>query len=92
MQLKKLKIDKSFIIDIDQNDNDSAITNAAIQMAHGLGLSVVAEGIESEDIWHRLRQMGCDYGQGYWIARPMPMDDLLVWIDNHHNLLKPSTG
>ena len=90
MQLKELKIDKSFIIDIDDCENDSAITNAAIQMAHGLGLDVVAEGIESEEIWHKLQQMGCDYGQGYWIAQPMPIDDLLVWIDEHHALLGPA--
>jgi EAL domain-containing protein (putative c-di-GMP-specific phosphodiesterase class I) len=61
-------------------------------MAHGLGLDVVAEGIESEEIWNRLRQMGCDYGQGYWIAWPMPIDDLLVWIDEHHNLLQRAAG
>ncbi len=91
MPLKELKIDKSFIIDIDQCENDSAITNAAIQMAHGLGLDVVAEGIESEEIWDRLRQMGCDYGQGYWIARPMPIDELLAWIDDQQVLLKPPT-
>ncbi len=91
MPLKELKIDKSFIIDIDQCENDSAITNAAIQMAHGLGLDVVAEGIENENIWNRLRQMGCDYGQGYWIAKPMPVNELLLWIDSHHTLLKPST-
>jgi len=89
MQLKELKIDKSFILDIDACENDSAITNAAIQMAHGLGLDVVAEGIESEAIWERLQLMGCDYGQGYWIARPMPIDALLAWIDDHHALLKP---
>jgi len=90
MPLKELKIDKSFIVDIDQCENDSAITNAAIQMAHGLGLDVVAEGIESEEIWDRLRQMGCDYGQGFWIARPMPIDDLLAWIDEHYMLPEPS--
>jgi diguanylate cyclase (GGDEF)-like protein/PAS domain S-box-containing protein len=79
MTLKELKIDKSFILDIDRNEDDAAITNASIQMAHGLGLDVVAEGIESEATWNRLKQMGCDYGQGYWISRPMPIDQLLGW-------------
>jgi len=91
MPLKELKIDKSFIIDIDQNENDSAITNAAIQMAHGLGLDVVAEGIENEKVWNRLRQMGCDYGQGYWIAKPMSVNDLLLWINKHHAPLNASS-
>lgn len=80
MPLKELKIDKSFITDIHRNDDDSAITNAAIQMAHGLGLDVVAEGIESETTWNHLQQMGCDYGQGFWIARPMPVEELLPWL------------
>ncbi|HEB81763.1 MAG TPA: phosphodiesterase [Gammaproteobacteria bacterium] len=83
MPLKELKIDKSFITEINHNDNDAAITNAAIQMAHGLGLNVVAEGIESEPIWNRLQQMGCDYGQGFWIARPMPIEALLDWLREH---------
>jgi len=84
MQLQELKIDKSFIVDIDECSNDYAITNAAIQMAHGLGLKVVAEGVENEEIWNRLKQMGCDYGQGFWIAKTMPIDDLLTWIDESH--------
>ncbi|VAW50820.1 diguanylate cyclase/phosphodiesterase (GGDEF & EAL domains) with PAS/PAC sensor(s) [hydrothermal vent metagenome] len=88
MPLKELKIDKSFITDIEQSKNDLAITNAAIQMAHGLGMDVIAEGIESEQIWNRLKQMGCDYGQGFWIAKPMPVSELLLWINNHHDLLK----
>jgi EAL domain-containing protein (putative c-di-GMP-specific phosphodiesterase class I) len=91
MPLKELKIDKSFIVDIVKNENDSAITNAAIQMAHGLGLDVVAEGIEDENIWNRLQQMGCDYGQGYWIARPMPVNDFISWLRDHHSLLESSS-
>ncbi len=89
MPLRELKIDKSFITDINQCENDAAITNAAIQMAHSLGLDVVAEGIENEATWDQLRQMGCDYGQGYWIAKPMPFNDLLTWVNNHHTWLTP---
>jgi len=61
-------------------------------MAHGLGLDVVAEGIESEAIWGQLKEMGCDYGQGYWIARPMPINDLLVWIDENQIALESSAS
>ncbi len=82
MTLTELKIDKSFIIDIETNENDEAITNASIQMAHGLGLSVVAEGIEDKATWQRLKQMSCDSGQGYWIARPMPVDALHEWLSS----------
>ncbi len=91
MPLKELKIDKLFISDINQCENDAAITNAAIQMAHGLGLSVVAEGIESEEIWNRLRQMGCDYGQGFWIAKPMDINKLRLWINRYHAVPKSSS-
>lgn len=90
MPLKEIKIDKTFVMDIVQNENDSAITNAAIQMAHGLGLDVVAEGIEDESVWNCLREMGCDYGQGYWIAKPMPTHELESWVNNYHSLSKPS--
>jgi len=91
MPLKELKIDKLFISDINKCENDAAITNAAIQMAHGLGLHVVAEGIESEEIWNRLRQMGCDYGQGFWIAKPMDINKLHLWINRYYAVPKSSS-
>ncbi len=97
MQLKELKIDKSFILNIDQHENDSAITNAAItnamiKMAHALGLEVVAEGIENEEIWSRLSDIDCDYGQGYWIAKPMSANKFISWVKNYHELIKSSSG
>jgi len=84
MTLKELKIDKTFIIDINHNENDAAITYASMQMAHGLGLEVVAEGIEDEATWLKLKQMGCDYGQGFWVAKPMPYNELVKWLAGHH--------
>jgi diguanylate cyclase len=85
MPLKEIKIDKSFIMDIENSKNDAAITNAAIQMAHGLGLDVIAEGIENENIWYMLKDMGCDFGQGFWMAKPMPIKDLLDWLTEHND-------
>lgn len=85
MPLKEIKIDKSFITDIENSRNDAAITNAAIQMAHGLGLDVIAEGIANENIWYMLKDMGCDFGQGFWVAKPMPIKDLLVWLAEHYD-------
>jgi len=82
MTLKELKIDKTFILDIENSKSDEAIVSASIQMAHGLGLEVVAEGIESEATWKLLQGLGCDYGQGFWIAKPMPYDELVEWIAN----------
>ncbi len=80
MPLKEIKIDKTFILDVNKNEDDAAITYASIQMAHGLGLEAVAEGIEDEATWLKLKEMGCDYGQGFWIAKPAPYDELLEWL------------
>lgn len=80
LPLSELKIDKSFVLEITGNENDAAIAMASIQMAHALGLEVVAEGIENKDSWEMLHIMGCDYGQGYWMAKPMPFKELLNWL------------
>jgi diguanylate cyclase (GGDEF)-like protein len=75
-----LKIDRVFVSDILENTKDRAITESIIALAHKLGLSVLAEGIESEDVWQRLRSLHCDEGQGYHLGRPMPSADLSRWI------------
>lgn len=80
LPLSELKIDKVFILDMINNSDDEAITQASIQMAHSLGMSVVAEGIESKEIWDQLKIRNCDYGQGYWIAKPMPINELKLWL------------
>jgi diguanylate cyclase (GGDEF)-like protein/PAS domain S-box-containing protein len=80
LPLSELKIDKSFVLDITSNENDAAICKASIQMAHTLGLEVVAEGIEHQETWNLLRDLDCDYGQGFWMAKPMSRDDLIGWL------------
>ncbi len=67
-----LKIDRSFVSDITENLADSELINATIAMAHGLNLKVVAEGIETEEQLTYLKQLNCDYGQGYLFGKPMP--------------------
>ncbi len=59
---------------------DEAIVEAVITLAHRLGIRVVAEGIETERTFERLGEMGCDIGQGYWISRPIPADDVVTWV------------
>jgi len=80
LPVSELKIDKTFVLDITSSENDAAICRASIQMAHTLGLVVVAEGIENEESWNLLQEMNCDYGQGVWMARPMPFDELVGWL------------
>jgi predicted signal transduction protein with EAL and GGDEF domain len=63
------------------NTNDQTIVGSTLRMAHSLDLSVVAEGIEERTHYGMLRDLGCDVGQGYWIAKPMSADKLLAWAD-----------
>lgn len=80
LPLSELKIDKSFVMEITENENDAAIARASIQMAHALGLKVVAEGIENKASWDLLHNMGCDYGQGFWVGIPVPVKELIDWL------------
>src|SRR6185503_8147755 len=79
--LKKLpvdtiKIDKSFVIDMAKDEDDVLIVLSTINLAHNLGLKVVAEGVETEQIWDRLFAFGCDSAQGYYMSKPLPAANL----------------
>ncbi len=71
-----VKIDRSFVADVLRDPDDLALTTAIIAMAHSLGITVVAEGIETEGQYAILRERGCDQGQGFWLGRPMSTDDI----------------
>lgn len=83
--ISKLKIDKSFISGLPQGKEDIAITRAIIAMAHGMGLEVVAEGVEHGDQAELLCELGCDIFQGYYYAKPMPIDDLLTLYSQYQD-------
>jgi diguanylate cyclase (GGDEF)-like protein len=72
-----VKIDRSFVADVLRDPDDLALTSAIIAMAHSLGITVVAEGIETEGQYAILRERGCDQGQGFWLGRPMSGEDFL---------------
>jgi diguanylate cyclase (GGDEF)-like protein len=84
LPVSELKIDKSFVMHMQQNENDRIIVNSTIELAHNMGLKVVAEGIENIDTWVLLNDMGCDYGQGYYITKPMPVSDFDSWLMTWH--------
>lgn len=73
--LDALKIDRSFVAELDDNNDDAAICAAIIAMAHRLGLQVIAEGIETDYQLEFLRDQGCEIGQGYLLGRPLPASD-----------------
>jgi diguanylate cyclase (GGDEF)-like protein len=92
-QLKRLpvdeiKIDKSFVMNM-KDARDEAIVRATIDLAHQLGLSVVAEGIENEAVLDKLTAFGCEHGQGYYIAKPMPQQDFLGWLAHWRGVTTP---
>ena len=78
--LDVLKIDRSFVDDLPGDDEDAAIVDTIIAMAHRLKLDVIAEGVETADQVEFLREHGCDNMQGYYLGRPMSSEDLLEWL------------
>ncbi len=74
MPMNELKIDKSFIIDMAYNEDDELIVKSIIDLAHNLGLIVVAEGVESEAVGEYLASLGCDVLQGFYYSKPLPVD------------------
>lgn len=79
----ELKIDRSFVSMLHKSQSDRIMVNSTIQLAHSLDRTVVAEGVENEDILSELRRMGCDLAQGYHIARPAPLPQLLDFLSAH---------
>ncbi|GIF08309.1 putative bifunctional diguanylate cyclase/phosphodiesterase [Actinoplanes siamensis] len=83
LPVDELKIDKSFVQAMANSHGDAVLVRTAITLAHNLGLSVVAEGVEDEAAVAALRELGCDVAQGYHYARPMPAADFDEWFTAH---------
>lgn len=79
----EIKIDRSFVMDMNRDQNDMVIVRATIGLAHNMGHTVIAEGVEDAATLQNLRALGCDKAQGYHIAKPLPMAALLSWLDDH---------
>jgi len=80
LPVDELKIDKSFVLNMENDVGDTKIVRSTIDLGHNMGLRVVAEGIESEAVWRLLAALGCDQGQGYFMSRPIPADQLTAWL------------
>ena len=81
MPLDELKIDKSFVLDLNNDEDDEVIVKSTVELAHNLGLSVVAEGVEDLLTLKKLTGFGCDVAQGYFIAKPMTAENFMTWWD-----------
>ena len=80
LSIDAVKIDRSFITEMASNGRDGAIVQAIIDLARRLGVETVAEGIETVGAWEALQRLGCDHGQGYLIARPLPAPAMTAWV------------
>jgi diguanylate cyclase (GGDEF)-like protein len=86
LPVRELKIDKSFVINMNRDENDAMIVHSTIDLAHNLGLSVVAEGVENQEILEQLRAQGCDSIQGYHLCKPLPPALLRQWLSDRRRL------
>jgi EAL domain-containing protein (putative c-di-GMP-specific phosphodiesterase class I) len=79
LPVSELKIDRSFVMDLLTHPANRMIVNSVIRLGQNLGLRVVAEGVEDVAVWEELARLGCDFAQGYFLARPMPGADIPAW-------------
>ena len=80
LALDEIKIDRSFVTDMAVNRDDAAIVRSTIDLAHSLGIRVVAEGVENPATWDQLAHLGCDFVQGFYVSRPVPGSELGPWL------------
>jgi len=83
MPIEKIKIDRSFVMDMTSNDSDMMIVKTMIKLAHGLGKRILAEGVETVEQLNLLRSLSCDAVQGYYIARPLPETEALAFFKTY---------
>lgn len=76
----KIKIDKSFVMEMSASHEDAVIVRSTVELGHNLGLKVIAEGVESPEVWEQLKRLGCDGAQGYYMSRPVSADKFMEWL------------
>ena len=91
LPIDEIKIDRSFVSAMGTHEEDEVIVRSTIDLGHNLGLSVVAEGVETRSVMERLAPFGCDVAQGYYLGRPMPAEELEIWLEHHPASGEPAT-
>jgi diguanylate cyclase (GGDEF)-like protein/PAS domain S-box-containing protein len=82
LAITQLKIDRSFVLNMQDDPDDAAIVRSMITLGHDLGLEVVAEGVENRAAYEQLAALGCDLVQGFWLSRPLPAAALTEWLQH----------
>ncbi|CAH9059058.1 hypothetical protein PSECIP111951_01997 [Pseudoalteromonas holothuriae] len=87
LPIDELKLDKVFILKLNESHQDQCIVQSTISLGHQLGFSVVAEGVENAESLKLLKQMRCDYAQGYYLSRPLPAKEFLDWLGSYNEVV-----
>jgi EAL domain-containing protein (putative c-di-GMP-specific phosphodiesterase class I) len=82
MPLNEIKIDKSFVMTLLTDEQNKSIVRTTVELAHNMGLRVVAEGVEDEETLRRICDIGCEEAQGFFLSKPVPADELIHWLEN----------
>jgi EAL domain-containing protein (putative c-di-GMP-specific phosphodiesterase class I) len=88
LPVDQIKIDRSFVSSMLHDENATTIVRSTIDLGHSLGLEVVAEGVEDDETWALLADLGCDLAQGYALSRPMPAQELLRWAKKWNRIAR----
>ncbi|MGI8660869.1 MAG: putative bifunctional diguanylate cyclase/phosphodiesterase, partial [Thermoleophilaceae bacterium] len=88
LPISTIKIDKSFVMGMEHDANDAAIVKSTAQLGSNLGLTVVAEGVETPAAWNELKQLGCDYAQGYYLSKPLDSEQFMRWLVAYRGLFE----
>ncbi len=83
LPIHRLKLDRSFVKDIESDNNDAAICSATVALGHNLGLELVAEGVETDEQRNFLAGLGCDVLQGYFYSKPLPVDEVMTFLEQY---------
>jgi diguanylate cyclase (GGDEF)-like protein len=82
MPLNEIKIDKSFVMTLLTDEQNKSIVRTTVELAHNMGLRVVAEGVEDEETLRQICDIGCEEAQGFFLSKPVPADELIHWLEN----------
>jgi len=80
LPVNEIKIDRSFVLNMSKSEDDAAIVRSTIDLGRNLDLEVVAEGVETEEVWNQLSALGCSTAQGYFLSHPVPPEELRAWL------------
>jgi EAL domain-containing protein (putative c-di-GMP-specific phosphodiesterase class I) len=80
LPVAEIKIDRSFVMEMTEDENDAVIVRATIDLAHNLGMRIVAEGVKDKKTWEFLQSLNCDVAQGYYISEAIPSQKFTDWL------------